>query len=68
MKNKKGFTLVEVLVVVVILGLILLIAIPSVSKYINQSKRKTLISSINGYITTVSNDVKKRNIIFQTIM
>ena len=37
--NKKGFTLIELLAVIVILGVLLAIAIPSVTKYINISKR-----------------------------
>ena len=38
--NKKGFTLIELLAVIVILGVLLAIAIPSVTKYINVSKKK----------------------------
>jgi len=53
MKSKKGFTLIELLAVIVILGLLLTIAIPSVSKYINQSKKKTLIINIENYIKSV---------------
>ena len=38
--NKKGFTLVEVLVVLVILVIIMSIAIPSVTSSIERSKQK----------------------------
>ena len=57
MKNKNGFTLVELLAVIVILGLLMAIAIPSVTKYITQSRKKTLVNSINSYITAVSTAV-----------
>ena len=38
MKNKKGFTLVELLAVIVILGIIMVIATKTVMDYINESK------------------------------
>lgn len=41
--NKKGFTLIELLAVIVILGVLLAIAIPSVTKYINISKRVLIL-------------------------
>ena len=36
--NKKGFTLVELLAVIVILSIILIITLPSLNIYIKQSK------------------------------
>ena len=36
MRSKKGFSLVELLAVIVLLGLILLIALPSYDKYIDK--------------------------------
>jgi len=50
MKKQKGFTLIELLAVIVVLGLLLAIAIPSVTKYVNQSRKKTLVTSINSYV------------------
>jgi type IV pilus assembly protein PilA len=39
--NKKGFTLVELLAVIVILAIILAIAVPSISGMINSAKRSS---------------------------
>ncbi len=44
MKNK-GFTLIELLAVIIILGVIMLIAIPSVTRYINDSRKETYIDT-----------------------
>ena len=38
--NRRAFTLIEMLVVVIVLGVILAIAIPSVSNLINQNRKK----------------------------
>lgn len=57
MKSKKGFTLVELLAVIVILGLLMAIAIPNVTKYINQSRKKTLATSIQSYISALITEV-----------
>ena len=53
-KKNKGFTLIELLAVIVILGLLMAIAIPSVTKYITQSRKKTLASTINNYISAMT--------------
>lgn len=42
MNNRKGFTLVEVIAVVVILGVILMIAVPSITGLSNRSKKKQI--------------------------
>ena len=55
--NKAGFTLIELLAVIVILGILMLIAIPSVTKYIDSSKKKTYITNAQLYIDAVRNDV-----------
>ena len=40
MKNNKGFTLVELLAVIIILGVVGLIAFPTITGIINDSKNK----------------------------
>ena len=48
--KKKGFTLLELLAVIVILSLILVIAVPSVNRYIKQSKEKAYNTQISTII------------------
>lgn len=45
-KSKKGFTLVELLAVIVILAIILAIAIPSITTLINNSKKGAFESNV----------------------
>ena len=60
-KNNKGFTLIELLAVIVILGLLMAIAIPSVTRYITQSRKKTVVTSMDGYISSVVNAVNDQD-------
>ena len=53
--NKKGFTLIELLAVIVILRVLLAIAIPSVTKYINVSKKSTYIDNVQSYAMAAKN-------------
>ena len=57
MKNK-AFTLIELLAVIIILGILMLIAIPSVTSYINNSRKETYVDTIkellNGARTLVN--------------
>ena len=48
--TKKGFTLVELLSVIVILGIISFIAVPVVSNIINTSKKKNFEVSAKGLV------------------
>ncbi len=54
--NKKAFTLIELLAVIVILGILLGIAIPRVSQYINDSRKKSFASQAELYVNAVRND------------
>lgn len=56
-KNKSkqsGFTLIELLAVITIMGILLLVAIPSVSKIINNVRRDTFKDTAQQYINSVS--------------
>ena len=61
--NKKGFTLIEMLAVIVILGLIMSIAVTSVMNYIESSKRKTYISIANQYIAIAGEKFAKQDLV-----
>lgn len=50
MKNNKGFTLAEVLAVIVILAIIGLITIPIYNNIINNSKKQTYTDSMHALI------------------
>lgn len=51
--NKKAFTLVELLAVIIILGIIFVIAVPSISGYIEDSRESTYIRSAKEYVDAV---------------
>ena len=59
MKNlgRKGFTLIELLAVITIMGILMLVAIPAVSRTIENSRRDTFATLSKQYITTVRNAV-----------
>lgn len=76
MKDKKGFTLTELLAVIVLIGVILAIAVPSYQSYVTRTKKEVLksyqaniIDAANQYAaecivknTLVENFGKKNNI------
>ena len=49
-RRKNGFTLVEILAVIIILGILMIIAVPAVSRYINDSRKSTYILTAKEYI------------------
>lgn len=57
MKNCKGFTLIELLATIIIVALLLAIAVPTISKYIDQSKRKVYIATARQYVDAAQKKV-----------
>jgi prepilin-type N-terminal cleavage/methylation domain-containing protein len=55
--NKKGFTLIELLAVIIILGVLMLVAIPSVTSYINNSRKEAYIDTARNIAKGAINEV-----------
>ena len=55
MKNKKGFTLVELLAVIVILAVLVLLAVPSVIKMLDNTKKNAFIVEAENIIKAGKN-------------
>ena len=52
--KRKGFTLIELLAVIVILSVITLITVPMITSVIEESKKKALVSSVQGLIESAN--------------
>ena len=59
MKNKKGFTLIELLAVIIILGVLMIIAIPSVTTYIQNSRKSAWVDTSVAYVKSTVNKVNE---------
>lgn len=51
--NKKGFTLVEIIVVLVILAILAAIAVPSVLGYVEEAKKEKYIAEAKAIYTVI---------------
>ena len=63
LKKKKGFTLVELLAVIVILAIILAIAVPGISGIINNSRRSAFEADVKMIITGIEYQICNQQLI-----
>ena len=60
--SRRGFTLVELLGVIIILSIIMLLAIPNVTSVLEKSKRETYLTDAKKLITQVEYEISNSNI------
>ena len=58
-KNKKGFTLIEIIVVVVILAVLMAVAVPSVLKYMGEADDAKYMSQARGAYIAAQAEITK---------
>lgn len=63
--NKKGFTLIEILAVIVILGIVATVAVVWVSKYVEESREKAYIMNANKNIDNLIAKIAIRDYSFR---
>ena len=57
MKDKNGFTLIELLAVIIILGILMIIAIPSVTNYIQNSRKEAYVKTSQNMVKMMTNEI-----------
>ena len=53
--KKNGFTLIELLAVIIILGILMIIAIPSVTRYISDSRKSAYVDTAKQLVSSTRN-------------
>ena len=61
--NERGFTLIELLAVITIMGILMMVAIPAVSRTIENSRRDSFASVAKEYVKAVRTAILADNIV-----
>ena len=62
LKNNKGFTLVETIAVIIILGVVLSIAVPSITNVVKSTNKNRMISDAETFVSEVKEYVESDTI------
>lgn len=57
--NKKGFTLIEIIVVVVILAVLMAVAVPSLLKYLDTAQEAPALTETHAIVTAAQKGLLK---------
>lgn len=60
--KKNGFTLIEIIAVVIILGVLMILAVPAVSNLISDSRGSTYITDANSFVLSAKNIMSAKNL------
>lgn len=60
--NNKGFTLIELLAVITIMGILMMVAIPQITRTIENSRRDSFATTAGEYLNAVRNNYMADNI------
>ena len=61
MKNKKGFTLVELLAVIAILAILVIIALPNVINMYNSAQKQTFLTEAKKVYSESKKNISQKN-------
>lgn len=60
-RNASGFTLIEMMIVIAILGIVLAIAVPAINEWIASQKVKSVASTLRSSLVLTRSEALKRN-------